>query len=276
MIQPGHPRISISRQCELIGLSRAAYYKGVKGISELNLKLMDLIDEIYTETPFYGVRKITKEIKKKGYKINRKRIRRLMRLMGLEAIYPKPKLSIPNIEHKIYPYLLRGLDIDHSNQVWCSDITYIRTEEGFVYLTVVMDWYSRYVLSWELSTTIDSSFCISTLKDSFRYGLPEIFNTDQGSQYTSEDFTKELRDRKIKISMDGRGRALDNVMVERLWRSVKYEDVYIKSYRNVKEARNSLRKYFDFYNTKRMHQSLDDKTPAEIYFNSLTGERIAA
>ena len=190
-----------------------------------------------------------------------------MRLMGLEAIYPKPKLSIPNIEHKIYPYLLRGLEIDHSNQVWCSDITYIRTEEGFVYLTVVMDWYSRYVLSWELSTTIDSSFCISALKDSFRYGLPEIFNTDQGSQYTSEAFTSVLKAHDIRISMDGRGAWRDNVLVERLWRSVKYEEVYLNAYESMSEARQSLRNYFEFYNRNRKHQTLK-ATPDAVYYDA--------
>ena len=277
MVEPSSKDISIKRQCELLSLSRSSYYKQPKGESDGDIGLMNAIDEIYTKLPFYGSRRIAKEpYRAKGTVVNRKRVQRLMRKMGLEAIYPKPNLSKANKEHKKYPYLLRGMEITRPNQVWASDITYIRIERGFMYLTVVMDWYSRSVLSWRLSNTLDSSFCVETLEEALkRYRKPEVFNTDQGSQYTSEAFTKVLLDEGIKISMDGKGRALDNVFVERLWRSVKYEEVYLKSYSTVQEVRSGLKEYLSFYNQERLHQSLDYRAPMEVYFEN-QGEKQAA
>jgi putative transposase len=227
---------------------------------------MKLIDEQFTRTPFYGVPKMTEWLKREGHRINRKRIRRLMRLMGLEAIYPKRRLSIPDLEHKKYPYLLSNLEINHADQVWCADITYIRLQKGFIYLVVIMDWYSRYVLSWEISTTMDKAFCIRVLEQALNLAKPEIFNTDQGSQFTSHDFTSRLEQAGINISMDGRGRVYDNIFIERLWRTVKYEEVYLHEYRTVSSARFHLSNYFYFYNTGRIHEALGYKTPYEIYF----------
>ena len=232
----------------------------------MNLHLMRLIDEQYTKTPFYGVEKITEWLKREGYPVNRKRIRRLMRKMGLEAVYPGPRLSVSNKEHMKHPYLLRNLTINRPDQVWCTDITYIRMQQGFIYLTVIMDWYSRYVLTWELSNTMDRGFCIEALERALSNAGPEIFNMDQGSQFTSIDFTGILQDNGIRISMDGKGRVFDNIFVERLWRTVKYEEVYTHSYESIAEAKNSLRRYFHFYNTERLHQSLGYRTPNEIYF----------
>ncbi len=231
---------------------------------------MRLLDEQYTRTPFYGVERMTAWLRQLGYAINRKRVRRLLREMGLEAIYPKPRLSDPQAGHRIYPYLLRDVEIERVNQVWSTDITYIRLWQGFVYLVAMMDWYSRYVLSWEVSVSLESSFCVSTLDWALRQGQPEIFNSDQGSQFTSEVFTERLRERGIQISMDGRGRALDNIFVERLWRSVKYEEVYLKDYRSVMEAIQGLRAYFEFYNGERLHQSLNYQTPEAVYRQGLT------
>jgi len=253
-------------QCELLGLPRSSYYYEPVGDSTEDLELMRQIDEIYTELPYYGSRRMTWELNQKGWKVNRKRVQRLMQRMGLEAIYPKPRLSTPAPGHKIYPYLLRGLKIDRPDQVWSTDITYIRLRGGFVYLVAVIDWYSRYVLSWEVSVTLDTSFCVSALEWALSADRPEIFNSDQGAQFTSEDFTGILKDRGIQISMDGRGRALDNVFVERLWRSVKWEEVYLKDYSSVAEAIESLSRYFHRYNHLRPHQSLGNKTPAAVYF----------
>ena len=269
-IDPKHPRLNISRQCELISLPRSSYYReGLYGVeSEENLKLMRLIDEEYTRHPFYGSRKLRDYLIRQGYQVNRKRVRRLMRMMGLVSIAPKPNTSRPSPEHKVYPYLLRGLDINRSNQVWCSDITYIRLDHGFVFLTVVMDWYSRYVLSWEVSITMEEHFCVNALESALRrHGQPEIFNTDQGSQYTGKSFTGALKEHDVQISMDGKGRAMDNIMVERLWRSVKYEDIYVKDYGGVQELVSGLRTYFEFYNHERPHQGLGSKTPAEVYYD---------
>jgi putative transposase len=269
MIEPEHPKLSVRRQCELLGLPRSSYYRESCSESEENLKLMRLIDEEYTRHPFYGTRKMRDFLRRKGYKVNRKRVQRLMRVMGLESIAPKKRTSIPEKAHKIYPYLLRGLKINYSNQVWCSDLTYIRLRGGFVYLTVVMDWYSRYVLSWEVSVTMDEGFCVSALERALRlYSNPEIFNTDQGSQYTGTAFTRVLKDHGIRISMDGKGRAMDNIMVERLWRTLKYEDIYIRDYETVDKLIKGLRNYFWFYNNERPHQSLGGKTPAEVYWGS--------
>lgn len=227
---------------------------------------MKLIDEIYTKYPFFGSRKMRDYLNRRGYGVNRKRIQRLMRLMGLASAAPTRKLTVPNKAHKIYPYLLKKMDINRSGKVWCSDITYIRLKRGFVYLTVVMDWYSRYVLSWEVSTTMDDGFCTSCLQRAIRqYGCPEIFNTDQGSQYTGTAFTGILKDHGIAISMDGKGRAMDNIMVERLWRSLKYEDIYLKDYESVPELIEGLRAYFAFYNDERPHHSFGILTPAEVH-----------
>ena len=266
LVEPAHEELSLQRQCELLGLARASYYYEGVAVSAENLRLMNLLDEQYTKTPFYGVRKMTawlNEVKQES--VNVKRIRRLLRIMGLEAIYQKPRLSQAAAGHRIYPYLLRGVKIARVNQVWSTDITYIRLHGGFVYLVAVIDWYSRYVLSWEVSTTLETDFCVSSLERALTLGQPEIFNTDQGSQFTSQAFTKILQAREIAISMDGRGRALDNIFVERLWRSVKYEEVYLHDYENVPQAITGLGNYFQFYNHERLHQSLDYKTPAAIY-----------
>jgi len=253
-------------QCELLGLARSSYYYEPVGDSAEDLELMRQIDEIYTELPYYGSRRMTYELNQTGWKVNRKRIQRLMQRMGLEAIYPKPRLSTPAPGHKIYPYLLRGLKVERPDQVWSTDITYIRLRGGFVYLVAVIDWYSRYVLSWEVSVTLDTSFCVSALEWALKDATPEIFNSDQGAQFTSEEFTHILKDRGVQISMDGRGRALDNVFVERLWRSVKWEEVYLKDYSGVAEAIEGLTGYFHRYNHLRPHQSLGNKTPAAVYF----------
>lgn len=265
MIEPRHERISITRQCELLRLSRSSYYYVSERDDSYNELLMNRIDEQFTKTPFYGVPKMTVWLKRQGHPVNLKRIRRLMRQMGLEAIYPKPRLSKASPEHKKYPYLLKDLAIDRPDQVWCADMTYIRMLHGFVYLTVIMDWYSRYVLSWEISTTMDAAFCVSALDQALELSRPAIFNTDQGSQFTSADFIKRLEERQVRISMDGRGRAYDNIFVERLWRTVKYEEVYLHQYAMVSDARRGLEKYFLFYNMERMHESLGYRTPYEVY-----------
>ena len=267
MINQDHNVLPIFRQCELLELPRSSFYREPpKGESPRNLKLMRLIDEEYTRHPFSGARQLKRYLKRQGYKVNRKRVQRLMRIMGIQSVAPKPNTSKPSKEHKIYPYLLGGLDINRSNQAWCSDITYVRMPGGFVYLVAVMDWYSRKVLSWEVSVTMDDSFCVSVLEQAIRrYGKPEIFNTDQGSQFTGKAFTDVLKNNNIKISMDGKGRAVDNIMIERLWRTVKYEEIYLKDYSSVLDLIRSLKVYFDFYNTERSHSSLSDRTPAEAY-----------
>lgn len=228
---------------------------------------MRLIDEEYTRYPFYGIERMTAVLRRQGHQVNPKRIRRLMRLMGLEALYPKPNLSKPVIGHKIYPYLLKGVRIDRADQVWSTDITYIRLNQGFIYLVAIMDWFSRYVLSYAFSITLDTDFCLKALRDALNVASPEIFNSDQGPQFTSDAFTRILKKAGISISMDGRGRALDNVFVERLWRTVKYERVYLHSYETVREAEQDISYYFDFYNKERPHKSLGYQTPAEVYFN---------
>lgn len=265
-VEPSHKQLSIHRQCELVGLSRSTYYRQPAPENEKNLEFMKLIDEIYTKYPFFGSRKMRDYLNRQGYGVNRKRVQRLMRLMGLASAAPTRKMTVPNKANKVYPYLLKNMDINRSGQVWCSDITYIRLKRGFVYLTVVMDWYSRYVLSWEVSITMDDGFCTNCLQRAIRkYGCPEIFNTDQGSQYTGTAFTGILKDHGIGISMDGKGRAMDNIMVERLWRSLKYEDIYLKDYESVPELIEGLRAYFAFYNDERPHHSLGILTPAEVY-----------
>lgn len=265
LIEPNSSFLGTDEQCSLLELPRSSYYYAPSYGDPLNLELMHQLDELYTQHPFYGSRKMMYCLNQAGYSVNRKRIQRLMRLMGLEAIYPKKNLSKNNPEHRIYPYLLRGVPITHPNHVWSTDITYVRLEGGFVYLVAVIDWFSRYVLSWELSNSLDSHFCLLSLKAALKTASPEIFNTDQGSQFTSHEFTKELIDNQIKISMDGKGRALDNIFVERLWRSVKYENIYIKGYINMIEAYQGLADYFNFYNNERPHQSLGYKTPREVY-----------
>ena len=265
--------IPISRQAELLGIARSTvYYEPV--VDTYTLELMRLIDEEYTKTPFYGSRKITAVLRRKGYKVNRKRVQRLMRLMGIEAIYPGPNTSRADPGHKIYPYLLRDRQITRVNEVWGTDITYIRMKHGWLYLVAIMDWMSRYILSWELSTTLEVDFCIRALEKAFSLAFPEIFNSDQGSQFTSVDFIKRLQERNIQVSMDGRGRAMDNVFTERLWRSVKYEEVYLHDYQTVQEAKEGISKYLGFYNQERPHQSLDYWTPAEVYYDSRNQKNI--
>ncbi len=274
MIDPKRKDLSIVRQCSLLELARSSFYREApKGESAENLKLMRIIDEEYTKHPFYGTRQMKKYLRREGYRVGRGRVQRLMRLMGLQSVAPKPNTSKPMKEHKIYPYLLGGLDINRPNQVWCTDITYIRMPGGFVYLTAVVDWYSRCVLSWEVSVTMEDSFCVSALERAIRhYGTPEIFNTDQGAQFTGKAFTDVLKRHGIKISMDGKGRALDNVMVERLWRSVKYEEIYLHEYASVSELRRRLEIYFRFYNTERPHNAFGERTPAEAYTGNLAQE----
>ena len=264
-MERGHLEISVRRQCELLGMNRSGFYYQPVEESEENGLLMRLLDEQYTRTPFYGSRKMTQWLAAEGYAVNRKRVSRLMVLMGIEAVYPKPKLSWPGEGHRIYPYLLRGTTVERVNQVWSTDITYIRMAQGFLYLVAVMDWFSRFVLSWSLSLTMEMDFCLEALDRALRRGRPEIFNSDQGSQFTSEKFTGKLEARKIAVSMDGRGRCFDNIFVERLWRSLKYEEVYLKDYASVTEARAGIAGYFQFYNHERLHQSLDYRTPAAIY-----------
>jgi putative transposase len=242
------------------------YYQAV-GVDEMTQTLMNMIDKEYTKHPFYGSPRLTAYLNREGYQVNIKRVKRLMGKMGIVAIYPKPRLSQANTCHRVYPYLLRGIDIERPNLVWSTDITYIRLKAGFMYLVAVIDWYSRYVLSWELSNTLDACFCVEALKMSLRQGKPSIFNTDQGSQFTSHSFTDVLSKNGIQISMDGKGRALDNIFVERLWRSVKYEDIYIKQYETVDHLHAGLTLYFNFYNRERLHQSLGYKTPFEIHFS---------
>jgi len=267
MIEPEHPQISIRRQCELVGLNRSTLYYTPAGESELNLHLMHLIDEQYTKTPFYGYLRMTACLRRPphGYEVNHKRVQRLMQKMGLQAIYPKPRTSIAAKGHKVYPYLLRNLAITRPNQVWSADITYIRMLRGFMYLVSVIDWYSRYVVAWQLSNTLDGRFCLDALDLALAQGTPEIFNTDQGVQFTALDFTSRLQEAGIRISMDGRGRALDNVFVERLWRTVKYEHIYLHEYALVPELEKGLHGYFEFYNHERLHQSLSYQTPAEVH-----------
>jgi len=266
-IEPGNNQISICRQCELLGLSRSSlYYKPCRD-TQYNEQLMKLIDKQYIETPFYGIAKMTEWLARQGHCVNHKRVRRLMRQMGLEAVYPRRKrgLSLQDKQHKIYPYLLRDVQITRPDQVWSADITYVRMYRGWLYLVAVMDWFSRYVLSWELSVTLESEFCISALKHALSFGKPQIFNTDQGSQFTSNDFTDILKAADIQISMDGKGRVFDNIFIERLWRTVKVEEVYLRDYETVTEARYYLGRYFDLYNNKRLHQALGYRTPAEVY-----------
>jgi len=262
--------LPIKRQCELLSLNRSTVYYQLQDVSEMDLKLMRRIDEMHLRRPFYGSRRIRDWLQDEGYDINRKRVQRLMRQMGIRALYPKPRTSKPGKGHKIYPYLLRDLVIDRPNQVWATDISYIPMAKGFVYLVAVIDWYSRKVLSWRLSNSMESDFCVDALEEALsRYECPDIFNTDQGAQFTSEAFTDTLKEAGIDISMDGKGRWIDNVFVERLWRSVKYEEVYLKAYETVAEARTGIGTYFQFYNNERRHQGMNRYTPDQVYMGNV-------
>ena len=265
LIDVKHPRLSVLRQCDLLGLPRSSLYYRAQGEDAANQQLMRLIDRQYTATPFFGVRRMTAVLRRDGHAVNDKRVRRLMRVMGLEANDPKPRTRLKNQAHPVYPYLLKGMKIDSPDQVWATDITYIPLERGWVYVVAVMDWFSRYVLAWEMSNTLDSSFCIDALKRALGLGVPGIFNSDQGSPFTSEAFTGVLKGAGVRISMDGVGRAYDTIFVERLWRSLKYEEVYLRDYGMVLEARRGIEDWFEFYNHRRPHQALTYNTPAEVY-----------
>ena len=268
--------LPVTRQCEILELSRSGIYYTPVALNALDIELVHQIDEIHLMYPFYGSRKIRTELLANGYNIGRDRIRRLMRRMGIEALYVKPRLSICHRGHVKYPYLLRGLEITKANHVWATDITYIPMSRGFCYLVAIMDWASRKVLAWRLSNTLDSAFCVDALEEAIaKYGCPDIFNTDQGSQFTAEVFTNTLRVNNIAISMDGKGRWMDNVFIERLWKSVKYEDIYLKAYASMSEVKNGLVSYFKFYNEKRWHNSFDKKTPNMVYFNTLSQKQAA-
>ena len=265
MIDRDHQQLSLVRQCILLDVSRASvYYRPVPTRAE-DLELMALMDRQYLKTPFYGSRKMKAWLLQQGYLVSRKRVRRLMRLMGLEAIYRRPNTSKPASGHRIFPYLLKGVEVNRVDQVWAADITYIPMAKGFLYLVAIMDWHSRHVLAWKLSNTMDTSFCVAALEEALGKGRPEIFNTDQGSQFTSEAFTQTLQEQRVQVSMDGKGRYLDNIFVERLWRSIKYEEVYLKAYQTVAEARTGINAYLEFYNRQRPHQALGYRTPAEVY-----------
>jgi len=268
MLEPGHKTISLRRQCRLLGLNRATAYYRPGAESTETLALREAIDAQYTARPFYGVARMTAHLRRQAWPVNPKRVRRLMRSMALWPIYPKPRLSRPDQAHPVYPYLLRGVTITGPDHVWASDITYLRLRGGFAYLTAVMDWHSRYVLSWELSNSLDAAFCVETLDKALAISQPTIFNTDQGAQYTSAAFTGRLEKAGVRISMDGRGRAYDNIFVERLWRTVKYEEVYLHHYEDLDAAWNGLARYFGFYNHERPHQSLGWGTPHEVYFDA--------
>lgn len=268
-VEPANLEISVVRQCQLLGINRSSVYYRGRVESNEDAKLMRLLDAQYTLTPFYGYRRMTVYLQKSGFSVNHKRVSRLMRKLGLEAIYPKPNLSKPNKEHLKFPYLLRAVKIEHSNQVWATDITYIRLKGGFIYLLAIMDWHSRFVIDFKISNSLESTVFVETLKRALEKGKPEIFNSDQGSQFTAIEWLKVLTEKGIQISMDGRGRCFDNIFVERLWRSVKQEEVYLKEYLDVWEAEESLKRYFDFYNYHRPHQSLGYQTPFEIYQKGL-------
>jgi putative transposase len=277
MIDPGHPRLSIVRQCELASISRSSYYREPSAESEATLRLMRLIDEQFLETPWYGSRQMARHLRRNGWCAGRHRIRRLMLKMGLAPIYQRPKTSEPHPQHRIWPYLLRHLTIDRPNQVWCADVTHIPMRRGFLYLVAIMDWFSRKVLAWRLSNTMDADFCVTALEEAIvRFGRPEIFNTDQGSQFTSFAFTNTLKDANIRISMDGRGRWMDNVFIERLWRSLKYECVYLNALDTGSAARTGIGRWIDYYNADRPHSAFGGRTPDEVYATQATDEKLAA
>ena len=277
-IDPRDSGLSISKQCDLLRLPRSSYYRPlvIPFESNENLALMRLIDEEFLKHPFYGSRKMRDYLNRQGFSVNRKRVQRLMRLMGIESVAPKPNTSRPGKAHKVYPYLLKKLSITEPDHVWCSDITYIRLGHGFVYLTAVMDWASRYVLSWEVSVVMDDDFCVNALKSALRkHNCPEIFNSDQGSQYTGKAFTGALKEKGIQISMDGKGRFMDNIFIERLWRSVKYEKIFLEEFETVTKLIAGLKEYFEFYNYERPHQSHSGKTPAEMYWGEEVTKMVA-
>ncbi|XKH38623.1 IS3 family transposase [Azospirillum doebereinerae] len=277
LIEPDHPRLTIRRQCELISISRSSYYEVAKGEPAANLALMRLIDEQFLETPWYGSRQMTRHLRRHGHEVNRKRVRRLMGRMGLQAVYQRPKTTVRHPEHKVWPYLLRDVTIDRPNQVWCTDITYIPMRRGFLYLVAVMDWATRKVLSWRLSNTMDVEFCIEAVEEAMaRHGRPDIFNTDQGSQFTSPRFTGLLTAAGIRVSMDGRGRWMDNVFIERLWRSMKYECVYLHAFETGSEAKAGIGRWIDYYNLDRPHSALGGRTPEETYQGTPDQSRLAA
>ena len=266
MIRRDHPDLSLSRRCRLLTISRSSFYYAPKGESPSSLALMRRIDELFLKYPFYGSRQMARQLRREGVCVGRHRVRRLMRLMGLTAIYQAPRTSAPHPAHRVYPYLLTGMAIDRPNQVWCADITYIPVQRGFLYLVAIMDWATRHVLAWRLSNTMDAGFCVEALNEAlFKYGKPEVFNTDQGSQFTSFDFTGVLKAAEITISMDGRGRCMDNIFIERLWRSLKYEAVYLHELTDGFKAERVIAEWIDFYNTERPHSALDGATPAEAY-----------
>ena len=265
MIDREEPKLSLVRQCALLGISRSSLYYLPTEAGAEDLELMALIDQQYLKTPFYGSRRMTAWLRNHGHQVNRKRVRRLMQLIGLEAIYRRSNTSKPNPGHKVYPYLLRGLEINRVNQVWATDITYIPMARGFLYLVAIMDWHSRYVLAWRLSNTLEVDFCVAALEEALSKGRPQIFNTDQGSQFTSEAFTSMLLAQGVQVSMDGRGRCMNNVFVERLWRSIKYEEVYLKAYQNGTEARKGIGAYLAFYNQERPHQALGYRSPGQVF-----------
>jgi putative transposase len=265
LVEPAHPDLSIERQCDLVELARSSYYYQPVPAKPEDLHLMRLLDEQYLRTPFYGSRRMTVWLQQQGHEVNRKRVQRLMRLMGLVGIAPGPGTSRPHPPHPVYPYLLRDTVVERPNQVWCSDITYVPMPVGFLYLVVVMDWFSRYVLAWELSNSLEVGFCLVALERALARCQPEIFNSDQGAQFTSSTFTERLAQAQVRISMDGRGRTFDNIFVERLWRTVKYEDIYLKAYPTGSALYHGLRGYFEFYNQARPHQGLDYQTPAAVY-----------
>ena len=277
MIDRGHKRLSIVRQCELASISRASFYRQPVSESPQNLTRMKLIDEVFLEMPWYGARQMARHLRRLGWCIGRQRVRRLMRKIGLSPIYQAPKTSQPHPQHRIYPYLLRHLSIERPNQVWCADVTYIPMRRGFLYLVAIMDWASRKVLSWRLSNTMEADFCVAALQEAMaRYGNPDIFNTDQGSQFTSFAFTHTLRDASIRISMDGRGRWMDNVFIERLWRSLKYECVLLNAFETGSEARAGIGRWIGYYNAERPHSSFAGKTPDEVYAMEQHTEKLAA
>jgi len=276
MIEPEHPQISIVRQCELVSISRSGFYYRPAGETPLNLTLMRVIDAQFLEAPWYGSRQMARHLRREGYTVGRKRVRRLMAKMGLAPIYQRPRTTVPHPEHRIYPYLLQDRVVDRPNQVWCADITYIPMRRGFLYLVAIMDWASRKVLAWRVSNTMDVEFCLEALEEALdRFGKPEIFNTDQGSQFTSPRFTGVLRDGGIRISMDGRGRWMDNVFIERLWRSLKYECVYLHAFETGSELRAGLSQWIGYYNARRPHSTLAGHTPDEAY-RAMDTERLAA
>ena len=269
LVEPGHPELSIRQQCELLGLNRSSYYYEPTSESEENLAVMREIDRLYTQHPFLGYRVMTAMVRRAIPDVNKKRVQRLMRKMGLQAIYPQKKTSQPHPQHRVYPYLLRDLIIDRPNQVWCADITYVPMRRGFMYLVAIMDWHSRYILTWELSNSLDRFFCLTALDQALTQARPEIFNTDQGAQFTANDFTGRLLAQDIRISMDGRGRAFDNIFIERFWRTLKYQHIYLHDYETVVALWQGLRQYIQMYNEERPHQALKYQTPAEVYYGQM-------